>query len=116
MNNDLQNLIANIPQPIIVLDEEKSECMMANKLMSKLLSVDEGVEDKQELNEKIKEQSMQSFEYAEAALNNLDINAHDCMAEGKVSLIEASHREFEAGCLLIRTKNNFENRQDQDHT
>ena len=59
---------------------------------------------------------MQAFEYAEAALNNLDINTHDCVSERKVSLVEASERELEAGCLLIRTKNNFENKQDQEHS
>eukprot|EP00347_Sterkiella_histriomuscorum_P014290 403361440 len=124
LNQDLKNLLLNFPKPILLLDQEKKEVVLANKQLYRLLSIEEG-QDLKSIQERISQRFLEPYNYIEGlgdSDQDQDNELHNChqentlnnseseLNEQKFNLYETiKNQEPNFTCYCIKTTTNFEN-------
>eukprot|EP00347_Sterkiella_histriomuscorum_P007356 403349259 len=121
LNQDLKNLLLDFPKPIILLDEENKEVVLANKELYRLLSIEQG-EDLKAIQQRIQEKILEPYNYIEGLGDSdqdikqhhhdhqSDRNIQSESTEQKFNLYETIQiQESQNTCYQIKTTTNFEN-------
>lgn len=76
MNEDLRNLLINLPNPILLFDHQEKNVVLANRDLYKLLSVEE-TEDNKAISDRISEQIFIPYNYIEGLGDNENQDTQD---------------------------------------
>eukprot|EP00347_Sterkiella_histriomuscorum_P015876 403355346 len=111
MNEDLKNLLINLPLPILLLDPDTQEVQLANNELFRLMSIPEDQTFK-DINSRLQEKIFQPFNYIEG-LGDQDIQYNQNKSnslEQRLNLFETINRPYiEDEVFQLETAFDFQN-------